>query len=103
MGQADVVKVVNSIAHHVHTAVTDNYGSPNKNIGDAFLVLPPLLVVVVVAVVGVRVVAVVAVVVVRVVVAVVVLVFFTTAVRLLRISVTPFLVHCRAYCYYFQS
>ncbi len=36
--QADVVRVVNIVAHHVHTAVCQNHGAPNKNIGDAFLV-----------------------------------------------------------------
>ncbi len=36
--QGDVVKLVNGIAAYVHTAVKDNYGAPNKNIGDAFLV-----------------------------------------------------------------
>ena len=36
--QQEVVKVVNTIADHTHRAVIDNYGAPNKNIGDAFLV-----------------------------------------------------------------
>jgi len=37
--QADVVKVVNGIAEHVHNAVYENFGAPNKNIGDAFLLV----------------------------------------------------------------
>ena len=36
--QADVVKLVNKIAHRVHSAALENFGAPNKNIGDAFLV-----------------------------------------------------------------
>ncbi len=36
--QADVVKLVNSVATIVHRVVTENHGAPNKNIGDAFLV-----------------------------------------------------------------
>ena len=35
--QEDVMLFVNKIADYVHTAVEDNYGSANKNIGDAFL------------------------------------------------------------------
>jgi class 3 adenylate cyclase len=35
--QEDVMLFVNKIADYVHTAVHDNYGSANKNIGDAFL------------------------------------------------------------------
>jgi class 3 adenylate cyclase len=35
--QEDVMLFVNKIADYVHTAVETNYGSANKNIGDAFL------------------------------------------------------------------
>jgi hypothetical protein len=34
-----VVKLVNTVAKIVHEACIDNYGAPNKNIGDAFLVI----------------------------------------------------------------
>jgi hypothetical protein len=37
--RADIVKLVNQIANHVHTCTCDNYGAPNKNIGDAFLLV----------------------------------------------------------------
>jgi len=37
--QADVTKVVNSVAVYVHESVVDNHGAPNKNIGDAFLMV----------------------------------------------------------------
>ena len=37
--QKDVVRVVNCCARHVHSSVHDNNGAPNKNIGDAFLVV----------------------------------------------------------------
>jgi len=37
--QGDVVKLVNGVAAYVHTAVKDNFGAPNKNIGDAFLLV----------------------------------------------------------------
>eukprot|EP00960_Hanusia_phi_P051681 760947-Hanusia_phi.AAC.6 len=37
--QADVVKLVNRIAHRVHSAALENFGAPNKNIGDAFLLI----------------------------------------------------------------
>ncbi|EKX46915.1 hypothetical protein GUITHDRAFT_86562 [Guillardia theta CCMP2712] len=37
--QADVVKLVNKIAHRVHSAALENFGAPNKNIGDAFLLI----------------------------------------------------------------
>lgn len=37
--QGDVVKIVNGIADIVHAAVVDNFGAPNKNIGDAFLLV----------------------------------------------------------------
>mmetsp|Transcript_10302 Transcript_10302/g.16085 ORF Transcript_10302/g.16085 Transcript_10302/m.16085 type:complete len:327 (-) Transcript_10302:137-1117(-) len=37
--QADVVKVVNDVAVLVHNAICENYGAPNKNIGDAFLMV----------------------------------------------------------------
>jgi class 3 adenylate cyclase len=33
------MEFVNSIAHIVHTAVSTHGGSPNKNIGDAFLLV----------------------------------------------------------------
>jgi hypothetical protein len=45
--QEDVVTLVNRVAAIVHGAVVNNFGAPNKNIGDAFLVRlpapPPLL------------------------------------------------------------
>ena len=37
--RADIVKLVNSVAKHVHACTIDNYGAPNKNIGDAFLLV----------------------------------------------------------------
>mmetsp|Transcript_56385 Transcript_56385/g.115350 ORF Transcript_56385/g.115350 Transcript_56385/m.115350 type:complete len:901 (+) Transcript_56385:199-2901(+) len=37
--QGDVVKIVNGIASIVHAGVCENYGAPNKNIGDAFLLV----------------------------------------------------------------
>lgn len=37
--QADVVRVANSVARHVHQSVRDNYGAPNKNMGDTFLLV----------------------------------------------------------------
>lgn len=37
--QGDVVKLVNRVAEIVHEAVIDNHGAPNKNIGDAFLLV----------------------------------------------------------------
>ena len=37
--QADVVRVANSVARHVHQSVRDNYGAPNKNLGDTFLLV----------------------------------------------------------------
>lgn len=37
--QADAIKVVNGIAHYVHRAVSESRGFPNKNIGDAFLLV----------------------------------------------------------------
>ncbi|KAG2449913.1 hypothetical protein HYH02_000019 [Chlamydomonas schloesseri] len=37
--QEEVMEFVNSIAHIVHTAVSTHGGSPNKNIGDAFLLV----------------------------------------------------------------
>ncbi|EKX47908.1 hypothetical protein GUITHDRAFT_69232 [Guillardia theta CCMP2712] len=37
--QADVVKVVNNVGRIVHGNVTRNHGAPNKNIGDAFLLV----------------------------------------------------------------
>mmetsp|Transcript_39193 Transcript_39193/g.78489 ORF Transcript_39193/g.78489 Transcript_39193/m.78489 type:complete len:354 (-) Transcript_39193:165-1226(-) len=37
--QSDVMKVVNTVAQYVHKAVTDSSGFPNKNIGDAFLLV----------------------------------------------------------------
>ena len=36
----ETVLLVNRVAHIVHSAVVDNFGAPNKNIGDAFLVGP---------------------------------------------------------------
>jgi len=35
----EVVQVVNQFAYYVHSAVSQNYGAPNKNIGDAFLLV----------------------------------------------------------------
>eukprot|EP00283_Hemiselmis_rufescens_P004835 CAMPEP_0173429376 /NCGR_PEP_ID=MMETSP1357-20121228/8099_1 /TAXON_ID=77926 /ORGANISM="Hemiselmis rufescens, Strain PCC563" /LENGTH=386 /DNA_ID=CAMNT_0014393549 /DNA_START=126 /DNA_END=1286 /DNA_ORIENTATION=+ len=37
--QGEVVKLVNTVAEIVHEAVVDNHGFPNKNIGDAFLLV----------------------------------------------------------------
>ncbi|KAG2495222.1 hypothetical protein HYH03_006828 [Edaphochlamys debaryana] len=37
--QEEVMEFVNSIAHVVHTSVSTHGGSPNKNIGDAFLLV----------------------------------------------------------------
>ncbi len=37
--QVDVVKLVNEVASIVHESVVKNLGAPNKNIGDAFLVV----------------------------------------------------------------
>lgn len=37
--RADIVSLVNCIARHVHTCACENYGAPNKNIGDAFLLV----------------------------------------------------------------
>ena len=37
--QVDVVKLVNEVASIVHESVVSNLGAPNKNIGDAFLVV----------------------------------------------------------------
>lgn len=37
--QGDVVRVINGIADVVHTAVVNNFGAPNKNVGDAFLLV----------------------------------------------------------------
>eukprot|EP00286_Rhodomonas_abbreviata_P017538 CAMPEP_0181343828 /NCGR_PEP_ID=MMETSP1101-20121128/31820_1 /TAXON_ID=46948 /ORGANISM="Rhodomonas abbreviata, Strain Caron Lab Isolate" /LENGTH=773 /DNA_ID=CAMNT_0023455535 /DNA_START=151 /DNA_END=2469 /DNA_ORIENTATION=+ len=37
--QGDVVRVINGIAEVVHGHVVNNYGAPNKNIGDAFLMV----------------------------------------------------------------
>lgn len=37
--QAEAVKVVNGLAHYVHRAVAESNGFPNKNIGDAFLLV----------------------------------------------------------------
>jgi energy-coupling factor transporter ATP-binding protein EcfA2 len=37
--RANIVNLVNGVAKHVHTCVLDNYGAPNKNIGDAFLLV----------------------------------------------------------------
>ena len=37
--QVDVVKLVNDVASIVHESVVKNLGAPNKNIGDAFLVI----------------------------------------------------------------
>jgi len=37
--QGDVVKLVNEVASHIHGSVVDNFGAPNKNIGDAFLLV----------------------------------------------------------------
>jgi len=37
--QADIVKLVNGVARHVHMCTADSYGAPNKNIGDAFLLV----------------------------------------------------------------
>ena len=36
---AKIVNLVNGVAEHIHTCVLDNYGAPNKNIGDAFLLV----------------------------------------------------------------
>jgi len=37
--QADVVKLVNGVARRLHDSVVEFHGDPNKNIGDAFLVV----------------------------------------------------------------
>jgi len=37
--QGEVVQLVNKVASYVHTSVKHNYGAPNKNIGDAFLLV----------------------------------------------------------------
>jgi len=37
--RADIVKLVNAVGSHVHTCTVDSYGAPNKNIGDAFLLV----------------------------------------------------------------
>ena len=37
--RADIVKLVNSVARHVHMCTSESYGAPNKNIGDAFLLV----------------------------------------------------------------
>ena len=37
--RADIVKLVNGIARHVHECTADNHGAANKNIGDAFLLV----------------------------------------------------------------
>lgn len=37
--QEEVMEFVNSIAHIVHTSVAIHGGAPNKNIGDAFLLV----------------------------------------------------------------
>uniref|UniRef100_A0A7S0VFA6 Guanylate cyclase domain-containing protein n=1 Tax=Hemiselmis tepida TaxID=464990 RepID=A0A7S0VFA6_9CRYP len=37
--QADVVRVVNSVAKIIHRSVKDNSGAPNKNMGDTFLLV----------------------------------------------------------------
>uniref|UniRef100_A0A7S0MJC3 Guanylate cyclase domain-containing protein n=1 Tax=Cryptomonas curvata TaxID=233186 RepID=A0A7S0MJC3_9CRYP len=37
--QVDVVKLVNGVASIVHESVVNNLGAPNKNIGDAFLLV----------------------------------------------------------------
>ncbi len=37
--QADIVKLVNGVARHIHTCTIENFGAPNKNIGDAFLLV----------------------------------------------------------------
>lgn len=39
MLRADIVKLVNAVADHVHHSTADHYGAPNKNIGDAFLLV----------------------------------------------------------------
>jgi hypothetical protein len=36
---ADIVNLVNNVATHVHDAVIQSQGAPNKNIGDAFLLV----------------------------------------------------------------
>ena len=33
------MQLVNAVADHVHTSTADHYGAPNKNIGDAFLLV----------------------------------------------------------------
>ena len=37
--QADVVRVVNNVARHIHQSIKDNHGAPNKNMGDTFLLV----------------------------------------------------------------
>ena len=37
--RADIVKLVNGVARHVHMCTKDSHGAPNKNIGDAFLLV----------------------------------------------------------------
>jgi hypothetical protein len=37
--RADIVQLVNAVAKHVHACTADNFGAPNKNIGDAFLLV----------------------------------------------------------------
>ena len=39
MLRADIVQLVNAVAKHVHACTADNFGAPNKNIGDAFLLV----------------------------------------------------------------
>ena len=36
---ADIVRLVNAVAVHVHTSAAENHGAANKNIGDAFLLV----------------------------------------------------------------
>jgi class 3 adenylate cyclase len=40
--QEDIMVYINCIAEYAHTAVSDNGGFPNKNVGDAFLMAWPL-------------------------------------------------------------
>ena len=40
--QEDIMVYINCIAEYCHTAVSDNDGFPNKNVGDAFLTAWPL-------------------------------------------------------------
>ena len=37
--RADIVRLVNAVAVHVHTSAAENHGAANKNIGDAFLLV----------------------------------------------------------------